>query len=278
VYTVRTMENKKNNHVKLLMYAGTLFLLVLSILAITATAFVMKGNQSYDENTISVTGRSEVNAAPDVATFSFTVKETNNSIEVAQGIISEKVSIILNGLENADVEEEDIKTQSYTMYPKYEWVKVAQDQEEIGVDGTIYFPGQDRKQVQVGFDVSQNVTVKLRDFDKVGEVLTLFGETGVENLNGPNFQIDEPDELQEEAREMAIKEAKEKAKQLAKDLGVRLGKVVSFNEGNNGGYYPEPYARGYALESADYAVKASPELPVGENTITSNVTIIYTIK
>ena len=259
------------------MYAGTLFLLVLSILAITATAFVMKGNESYDENTISVTGNAEVNATPDVATFSFTVKETAKTTDAAQEIVSEKISTIIDGLEDADVEEEDIKTQSYNIYPKYEWVKVDQQQQDIGVDGTIFFPGQDRKQVQTGFDVSQNVSVKLRDFDKVGEVLELFAETGVENLNGPNFQIDEPDELQDEARAMAIDEAQEKAKQLAKDLGVKLGKVVSFNEGG-GGYYPEPY---YA-KSLDFAVAESaafePELPVGENTVSSSVTIIYSIK
>lgn len=238
---------------------------------------MVKGNQNYDDNTISVTGNAELNTAPDVATFSFTIKETSKTIKEAQDIISEKVSKILDGLEDANIKEKDITTQSYTMYPKYEWVKV-KSEEQIALDGTVFYAGNNSKQVQTGFDVSQNVNVKLRDFDKVAEVLELFGDVGVENLNGPNFQVDKPDDLQEKAREMAIDEAQDKAKKLAKDLGVKLGKVVSFNEGSRG-YNPQPYlskARSFVAydESADFA----PELPVGENTISANVTITYKIK
>lgn len=271
------MESSNKTHVKALMYAGSIFLIILSALAITATLFVMKGNKSYDENTISVSGSAEVNAAPDVATFSFVIKETSKTITEAQDVISQKVAIILEGLGNASVDEKDIKTQSYTMYPKYEWVKV-KSQENIALDGTVFYPGNNNKQVQTGFDVSQSVSVKLRDFDKVPEVLELFAAAGVENLNGPNFQIDEPDALQDEAREMAINEAKEKAKKLAKDLGVKLGKVVSFSEGSRG-YSPQPYfakSASLSLESADFS--SAPDLPVGENTVSANVTVVYTIK
>lgn len=267
-----------NTHVKLLMYAGSFFLVILSILAIAATIFVAKGNQSYDENTISVTGSAEVNAAPDVANFSFTVKETSKTTDAAQEVISEKISLILAGLDEVGIDEKDIQTQSYTIYPKYEWVKI-KSEENVALDGTIFYPGNNNKQVQTGFDVSQNVSVKLRDFEKVGDVLTLFAETGVQNLNGPNFEIDEPDALQEEAREMAIDEAQAKAKRLAKDLGLRLGDVVSFNEGANNNYYQKSYARGLEFAVADSITSSPvPELPVGENSITSNVTITYKIK
>ena len=88
MYTGAVMNN--HTHVKLLMYAGSFFLLVLSVLAITATVFVTKGNQSYDENTISVTGNAEVSSAPDVATFSFTVKETTKTTEAVQVVLSEE--------------------------------------------------------------------------------------------------------------------------------------------------------------------------------------------
>ena len=258
---------EKKIHVKALMYSGALFLIILSILAITATVFVAKGNQQYEENTISVSGKAEVNSAPDIAHFSFTVKETSKTNKEAQDIISDKVASILDGLEKTGVEEKDIKTQSYTIYPKYEYVTVEREK-DTALDGTIYFPGSDKKRVQTGFNVSQNISLKLRDFDNVGNVLELLATTGVDNLNGPNFEIDDPEELKEEARAMAIEDAKAKAKRLAKDLGVKLGKVVSFNE-NGGGYYSQPtYARG--LEHAAFdslSVKAAPELPVGENTI-----------
>ena len=68
--------------------------------------------------------------------------------------------------------------------------------------------------------------------------------------------------------------AKAKAEQLAKDLGVHLGKITSFNEGSN---YPMPMYAGKAMMDSVTA-SAPAELPVGENLITSDVTITYQIK
>ncbi len=269
----------KNTHQKMLYYAGALFLLILSVLAIAITVFVMKGNQRYEENTISVTGTAEVSAAPDIATFSFTVKETAKDAKEAQKVINEKVSKILKGLKDLGVDEKDIKTESYTIYPKYEWVKVL-DGPKVALDGTKYYPGDNSKRVQVGFDVSQNVRVKLRDLDKVSDALTLFAQNGVENLNGPRFEIDDPEGLKEEARLEAIKKAKAKAKRLASDLGVKLGKIVSFND-NSSGYRPVYNApmmmKGMAMD-AMVEEAYIPELPTGEQDIRSTVTITYKIK
>jgi len=265
-----------HNAKKLLMFAGTGFLVVLSIFAIIAGIYLMDTKDSNLENTISVSGMAEVSAAPDVATFTFSVQDTAKTTAEAQEAISEKVSAILDGLEGIGIPEGDIKTDSYTIYPKYEYAKVAPMMTETAVDGTIYYPGNDRRQVQVGFDVRQQVSLTLHDFDKVAPVLTLLGETGVQDLQGPNFEIDEPESLQEEARKKAIDNARAKAKRLADDLGVRLDDIVSFNE--NGGFQPY-YAKmesQMALDSA--AGNYAPELPTGENTISANVTITYSIK
>ena len=265
-------------HKKALSYAGALFLVILSILAIVVTVFVFKGQRSYDENTISVTGTAELSGAPDIATFSFSVSEVADNPEEAQAVISEKVSNILDGLEGLDIEEKDIQTNSYTINPKYEWVKTQQLQ-EVAPDGTVYYPGNNNKQVLVGYDVRQSVSVTLRDLEQAGEALSLFAAQGVENLYGPNFEIEDPEGLQEEARLEAIADAKEKAKRLAKDLDVKLGKIVSFNE-NGGGYYPQPFYARAEMASIDFAEDKAyaPEIPTGENEISSTVTITYKIK
>jgi uncharacterized protein YggE len=267
----------ENIHKKALSYAGALFLVILSILAIMVTIFVFKGQRSYDQNTISVTGTAELSGAPDVATFSFSVSEVADTPEEAQEVISEKVSTILDGLEDLDIDEDDIKTNSYTINPKYEWVKVDRAQ-EISPDGIAYYPG-DNKQVLVGYDVRQSMSVKLYDLEQAAEALTLFAAQGVENLYGPNFEIDDPEGLQEQARLEAIADAKEKAKRLAKDLDVRLGKIVSFDE-HGGKYYPQPFYARAEMASMDIAEEAAfaPEIPAGENEISSTVTITYKIK
>ncbi len=271
----------KNIHTKALFYSGTLFLVVLSVLAISATIFVMRNAQGEThQNTISVSGTSEILAQPDIARFSFEVKETAKDPKKGQDVISEKTRKILTGLKELGVEAKDIKTESYTIHPKYEWVKVVDKSPKIALSGERYIPNRHSKRVQVGFDVSQRIRVALRDLKKAPDALTLFAGAGVENLSGPHFEIENIDELKMQARLKAIAIAKDKAKRLAKDLDVKLVKIVSFNESDHDVILPRNRhfaMKGIALESMEMDA-ASPELPQGENEVRSTVTIRYKIK
>jgi hypothetical protein len=269
-----------NNHVKALMYSGAVFLSILSIIAAGLGISYLEEGGGYFGNTISVTGTGEVSSEPDIATFSFTVEETAATTKEAQDVISEKVANILESLEDLDIKDKDIKTQSYAIHPKYEWVTVIDNEQKVSLDGEIYIPRDQRKNVQVGFDVSQNISVQVRDFDLVSEVLEMLGSTGVENLNGPNFEIEDPDALENEAREIAIKEAKEKAQDLAKSLDVKLGDIVDFSEGGYGGHYLESMYDELAMIGSGGALRSSysPELPTGENEVQKTVTIMFEIK
>lgn len=273
---------KKNNntqmHTQLIMYAGTLFLTIASIIAVIMAVMMISGNRSHYDNTITVSGRGEVSGEPNIATFSFTVEETAKETETAQEVISKKVSLILDGLAGLGIDEADIKTESYSIYPRYEWATVKNPGEEISVDGEIYTTNNRGKNVLVGYNVSQNVTVKVRDFDATDDVLKLFTQHQVENLYGPQFAIDEPEMLQDEARAMAIADAKEKAKTLAKNLDVKLGKVISFYEGGDE-YYDAPVAKMMSADSMALSEESyNPRLPVGENDVVSTVTVVYKIK
>ncbi len=129
----------------------------------------------------------------------------------------------------------------------------------------------------IGYEVSEYISVKVRDLAKSGDIVKGLGDIGISEINGPNFSIENEDKLKEEARKMAIDEAKEKAKALARDLGVRLVRIVNFSENGN---YPMPmYAEGMmAKDSVVSSSLRSPELPTGENKIISNVIITYEIR
>ncbi|HPR83949.1 MAG TPA: SIMPL domain-containing protein, partial [Candidatus Paceibacterota bacterium] len=165
------------------------------------------------------------------------------------------------------VESKDIKSTYGGISPRYEYVKS-------------YYTSGERK--LVGFTARQSIEVKIRDVDKANTIRTGLAEAGVDNIDGPDFSIDDEEGYKEEARAKAIVDAKEKAAVLAKDLGVKLVKIVNFSEGSN--YYP--YRDSMKVMSAveesiswDSAGGAqAPSLPIGENKITSNVTITYEIR
>lgn len=220
--------------------------------------------------TISVTGKGEVFAKPDVATFSFSIEAKEGDATTAQNKVSEKMDAILGYLAENGVEEKDIKTEYYNLSPWYEYPEV--------VCTAWSCPQQEPK--LKGYQVSQSVSVKVRNTEKAGELLTAVGERGAMNVSGLSFTIDDEDSLKAEARELAIADAKEKASILAGNLGVRIVRMTGFWEEEN---YPMPY---YGMGGGDMMVKAESammdarpaEVPMGENTVTSRVNISYEIK
>lgn len=249
------------------MYCSLFVLTLLSIFLLTkivteVIAWTDDGNQTYPTNTINVVGQAEVVAVPDVATFDFSINVTGESVEIAQTEAASKANAALDFLKSNGVEEKDIKATAYNAYPRYEYD---------------YCQGFNCRSEQrlVGYDVSQSFLVTVRDTAKAGELLSGIGATGITNVSGLNFTIDDPEKLKEEARSQAIADAREQADRLAKDLGVKIKEMVSFNEDQ--GYSPEPYY-GMGGEMAVSAKAAAPQLPVGENTVKSRVYITYEIK
>ena len=276
------MEQEKINNIHSLCQRGSIMKLVSTFLIILCLFFLVKTYGSLKENkfigqdivarnTINVQGEGEVSAVPDIATFSFSVKEESLMVSEAQTVVTKKMNNVLDFLKQSGVDEKNIKTTGYNIYPRYEWKS-----EKIACFG-INCPIPDRERVLVGYEVSQNISVRLENIDKAGEVLAGVGTLEVTNVSGLNFEIDDEDDLKRQARKEAIEEAQDKAKQLAKDLGVSLVRIVDYssNEGNN-------YSRYDVMEKSmvygmggDVAV---PEVPVGENEIKMTVYITYEIK
>jgi uncharacterized protein YggE len=219
--------------------------------------------------TVSVTGEGEVMAVPDIGQFSFSVTAKGEDASTAQETSAEKINAIFALLEEEEVEEKDIKTEGYNLYPKYRY-----EQKSCPVGSRC-----PNEQVEDGFEVTQRVQVKIRDVDEAGALIAGVGDLGATNISSLQFTIDDTDELSEEARALAIDDAKEKAKVLAKDLGVKLVRIVSYHE-NGGGVNPYAFGGDMMEKSMSLASfdDSSADLPVGENTIRSVVSITYQVR
>lgn len=240
----------------------TIFMVFKTITAYKESAFVGLEGQS----TITFTGKGEVFAIADVATFNFSVVETSSTVAKAQEASAEKINAIMNYLKEQGIEEKDIKTANYNVYPKYEWRRTTVCEGGFCPDG---------KNVLVGYEASQTITVKVRDTEKSGTLLTGVGGLGASNISGLTFSIDDEEAVKREARKLAIEDAQNKAEQLAKDLDVKLVRIISFSESGDYPIYAYDKAMGMGIGGGE---AVSPQVPVGENQIISNVSITYQIK
>ncbi|MEI6627463.1 MAG: SIMPL domain-containing protein, partial [bacterium] len=201
--------------------AGAFAILVLVVLGFYLLGLARNSFKSYDfigktpdyKNQIAFNGTGKVSATPDVAVINIGVISEKSTVTEAQKDNNTKMNKIMDTVKSQfKVEAKDIKTDNYSIQPRYDW---SNNQSKI-----------------IGYTVSQNVEVKVRNFDNIGDILTNAGSLGANSVNGPQFTIDDPTELKVQARNLAIKQAKDKANELAKQLGVKLGSVVSFTEGS----------------------------------------------
>ena len=224
------------------------------------------------EATISVEGSGEVLAVPDIATFTFSVEAEGEDATQAQSESAEKINAILAYLKEQGIEEKDIKTANYNLYPKYRY------EERVCAFNSYCPPGE---RVEDGYTASQMVTVKVRETEKAGDLLSGVGERGATNISSLSFTIDDMEVLKTEARDKAIADARQKAEALADSLGVKLVRIVGYYENAPyyGGYGGEFYAREeMAMDSAMSLKAPAPELPSGEQSTKVMVNVTYEIK
>jgi len=220
--------------------------------------------------TVSVSGEGEVLAVPDIGQFSFSVNAVADDAAAAQAESGTKINTILAYLKDQGIEDKDIKTQNYNLYPRYRY------EERICVSGNSYCPPGER--VADGFEVSQTVSVKIRQTDASGNIIAGVGEREATNISSLNFMIDDTDALKAEARALAIQDAQAKAEVLAGQLGVRIVRMTDYSE--NGGSYQPYYYKEQAMNSAmdEASDFAGADMPVGEDSTTVQVSITYEVK
>lgn len=242
-----------------------LFLLIASFAALKGYRYIGSGVTA--TNTITVSGEGEVFAVPDTASFTVSVIETGKDVVTAQTAANTKGNAIIAYLKEQGIDAKDIQTTDYSVNPQYEYSN------SICAAGTYCGPG---KQTLVGFQVMNTLTVKVRDTQKAGALLSGVGSKGASSVSSLSFTIDDQKGLEAQARDKAIAEAKSKADALAKSLGVSVIRVVGFNENSNQPYYYAKATGGMALDSVQAA--PAPEVAVGQNKITSNVSVTYEIR
>lgn len=259
-----------NNNYKYLIWSSTAVLAILGIFLLVLIGRV--SDTATATNTVSFSGEGKVLAKPDIAVASFSIVTEAITSKVAQDDNSKKSQKITDFLKKQGIEDKDIKTTGYNVYPQYSYPRPC----PLGISESAVYPCGDNNQKISGYQVNQSFEVKIRDLEKVSAVLDGIVSAGANQIYNLSFQIDNQEKLKDQAREMAIKDAKDKANNLRKQLGIKLGKIVNFSE--NGSGWPPIYFEAKAMNGGIGGGGVEPSIPSGENEITINVTITYQIK
>lgn len=209
------------------------------------------------ESAFQVSGEGKTSITPDEAQVSVGISSNKPSIKLAQDEANKTINQITESIKKLGVEDKDIKTTNYSVYPNYD-----------------YNSGSQRIN---GYNVSAQLTVKVRDFDMINSIIDQSTALGANQVGGITFMLsdDKQKQAEKEARELAVKEAKEKAEALASASGIKLGRIINVSESTSG--FPVPmYARDAVMNlESGKAAGAPTQVEPGSSDVSINVTLSY---
>ncbi|ODT69651.1 MAG: hypothetical protein ABS75_15945 [Pelagibacterium sp. SCN 63-23] len=196
--------------------------------------------------TIAIEGRGEVRAAPDMATINSGVTTQGATAREALDANTTAMTELIAALREAGIEARDIQTSGFSVNPNYVYSDARDD---LGYS----LPPRIN-----GYQVSNSVTVVVRDLEELGAILDRSVTVGANTVNGVSFSVADPAELLNEARKAAFADARTKAELYADVAGAELGDLESITERQDFNA-PQPYpmyARAEMQSAADVPVEA----------------------
>ena len=211
-----------------------------------------------------VSGEGRGTYVPDVAILMLGIESQEVTVAESQQKASEAMAKVVAALKAKGIADKDIQTQQFSIQAVTQWV-------EEDVSGL-----KRGRQIVVGYQVTNTVQAKLRQMGQAGATIDAVAEAGGDLTRIDSISFTKEDITQEKnlAREKAVKDAQAKAQQIAGLLGIELGKPLYITESSP--YMPVPGPI-YGAR-ADAAGAPSTPILVGEQQLTVNVQIIYSIK
>ena len=252
-------------------YLGISMIVAMVILAISTLVFANIYSKSIEPDSyrsFSVSGEGKIVAIPDVAQFSFSViTEGGKDIASLQQENTQKANRAIALLKNSGVEDKDIKTAGYNLQPRYQYFSCSVSKNSTAKP----CPPPEI----VGYSISQTVSVKIRNFEKAGEILSGIVQSEVNSVSELSFTIDDETEIENQARQEAIANAINKAESIAQSGNFNLGKILSINENSSPIFYRA--AKSFGMSASEDAT-ISPDIEPGSQEVIIGVTISYEIR
>lgn len=206
---------------------------------------------------LMVTETGKVAVTPDTAKITIGIEEQGISLKQVQNSVNSKSKKITEELKKLGIEEKNIKTVNYSVYPEYDY--------------------QNSPYRINGYRVSTLYEIKITDFEVVNDAVVVATNSGANIVGNISFEVNEKtkEELTNKAREEAVEKAKSKAKGLANAAGITLGKIINIQE--SGGFEPRPILMyDKAVSGSEPAMEAN--ITPGETEIEVSVTLSFEIR
>lgn len=201
-----------------------------------------------DRRSIHVSGQAQIQVVPDMATLQMGVDQVDAEIAAAEAHANQALSRFLKQARKLGIAERDLQAAGQQVSAEYEWLN------------------EPRQRRLVGYRVSRDVAVIVRDLRQLGPVLQAATAAGLNRIGNPDLASGAAEALEKQALELAADDAKARANLVAQRLGARLGPVRNIHVQDQGNR-PVPMKMMARMESA------SSDMPVAAGEISISATL-----
>lgn len=230
---------------------GLALALLVALAASACVAVAPNDGAPRRASTVTVAGSGTVSATPDQAEITTGVVTQAATAAQAMAANSQAMERLLQSLANLGIGPRDIQTTNISVSPQRRAPKEGQPPEITG------------------YEVSNQVRVKVRDLARLGQVLDRQVSQGANLVYGIHFGLQEPAPLLDEARKRAMADARRRADLYAAAAGLKVGRVLSVQESGVAPPGPGPAPR--------IAMSAAIPVAPGEQEIQASVTVTFTL-
>jgi uncharacterized protein YggE len=207
---------------------------------------------------IIVSGEGEATVAPDLAVLTLSVMREAKTARAALDANNDAMAAVIAAMKSSGIVDRDLQTAGIQINPRYNYTNKPDGSQDAEL---------------VAYQVTNTLSVRVRDVDKTGEILDKAVSLGVNQGGGITFTNDDPAATVTEARKKAVADASAKARTLAQAAGVSLGRVLEITDQNIA-----PVPMPINAKAFDAAPRAAVPVQAGENSYTVQVTVTFELK
>ena len=205
--------------------------------------------------TLTVTAEGKVARAPDVAEVSGGVVTAAPTAAAAMAENAQRMNAVVAAVKRAGIADRDIQTQGLSLSPQYRY-------------------DNNKPPVLTGYQATNTVSLRIRRLGDTGRLLDTLVQVGANQINGPNFSIDEPQKLLDSARTDAVVAARARADLYARAAGVRIKRILSISESSEQSGPRPVLMRAMAMKAEAVPTPLEP----GEVALSVNVTMVFELE
>jgi uncharacterized protein YggE len=211
--------------------------------------------QSIAGTRLDVNATGEVTRVPDIAVISAGVIIRAATAGSALQQAATRMERVRAALKRAGIADRDIQTSNVSLEPQYRYENNQPPQ-------------------LVGYNASNQVSVRFRDIANAGKILDALVAEGANTINGPNLTVDHPESALDEARAKAVAAGRARADLYARSLGMSVVRVVSVSE-SGGIEAPPPMPMAGLRMSAN---QAETTIDPGEQKLRVNLAMVFELQ